>query len=271
MPYITCNGTKLYYEEQGNGTETIVFSHGLLLNHSMFSAQIDALKNRYRIIAYDHRGQGKSKFAPTGYDMNTLYEDVADLIEKLSPNKPVHFVGLSMGGFVGMRLAARKPNLLRSLALLNTSASAEPAPARRKYGLLTLLVKIFGVKSVHNKVIEIMFGKTFLQDPSRQAIRSHWEAQLLALPKKIIQPVEGVFRRPAIKAELPYITCPVLIIAGAEDVATPAKLSKKIQQAIPHAHLIVLDQVGHSSTIEAPETVSQCLIDFLEKIKQYNI
>ena len=75
----------------------------------MFRAQIDRLKPHYRCIAYDHRGQGDSAIAPDGYDMDTLAEDAAALIVALDAG-PCHFVGLSMGGFVGMRLALPGPN-----------------------------------------------------------------------------------------------------------------------------------------------------------------
>lgn len=68
-------------------------------------------KRRYRVITYDHRGQGKSSVPKTGYDMDSLYEDVVLLIEQLKLGS-VHFAGLSMGGFVGMRLAKGNINTL---------------------------------------------------------------------------------------------------------------------------------------------------------------
>src|SRR5258705_4258305 len=121
MPKLRCNNANIFYVEFGSGTETIIFSHGLMFNSHQWDEQLDYFKGHYRCIAYDHRGQGQSE-SVGGKDMDTLYEDAASLIEQLSPGKPIHFVGLSMGGFVGMRLAARKPHLLRSLTLLETSA-----------------------------------------------------------------------------------------------------------------------------------------------------
>ena len=66
MPYINANGVKLFYTDQGNGPETIVFAHGLLWSHKMFEAQVAFLKDKYRVIAYDHRGQGQSEHAIHG-------------------------------------------------------------------------------------------------------------------------------------------------------------------------------------------------------------
>ena len=72
MPTIKVNNTELFYEESGSGPETIVFSHGLLMDHTMFAAQQAAFSSSYRVIVYDHRGQGMSPDAASGYDMDTV-------------------------------------------------------------------------------------------------------------------------------------------------------------------------------------------------------
>ena len=126
MPTIQTNGANLYYQEHGSGDETIVFAHGLLCNSNMFNRQIDALKSRYRCIAFDFRGQGKSEVTANGYDMETLTLDTVELIQKLNCG-PCHFVGLSMGGFVGLRLAIRHAHLLKSLTVIDSSAGTEPS------------------------------------------------------------------------------------------------------------------------------------------------
>jgi 3-oxoadipate enol-lactonase len=172
MPIQLINGAHMYFERSGEGDEIIVFSHGLLFNHHMWDAQVAHFKNNFCCIAYDHRGQGQSD-SIGNLDMDTLYEDAATLIEALCPGKPVHFVGLSMGGFVGMRLAARKPQLLKSLILLDTSA--DPEPNRLKYLLLNQVFGWGGAKLVSDKVIRILFGKSSLEDPSKKSILEMWK------------------------------------------------------------------------------------------------
>ena len=99
----------------------------------MFEAQVAYFSALgFRCITFDHRGQGRSGVTADGYDMDTLSEDAAALIEHLGV-APVHFAGLSMGGFVGMRLAARRPELLKTLMLLETSADGEPEENGPKY------------------------------------------------------------------------------------------------------------------------------------------
>src|SRR5215470_11987860 len=124
MPTIEVNGATIAYTDAGPATApTVLFGHGLLFGGWMFGAQIQALRAEYRCVTIDWRGQGGSP--PAGrHDMDTLTADAVALIEALAL-APVHFVGLSMGGFVGQRLAARHGHLLRSLTLLDTSAGPE--------------------------------------------------------------------------------------------------------------------------------------------------
>ncbi len=95
MPFLTINGARLHYDDEGDGPQTIIFSHGLLFSGKMFAAQVAALKDRYRCITFDHRGQGQSEVTESEYDIDALTGDAAQLIEKLEI-APYHFVGLSM-------------------------------------------------------------------------------------------------------------------------------------------------------------------------------
>jgi 3-oxoadipate enol-lactonase len=260
MPFINCNGVSLYYVDQGAGDETLVFSHGLLMSHEMFHEQLDFFKSSYRCIAYDHRGQGKSEVTQTGYDMDSLYLDAAALIENLNVGA-VHFIGLSMGGFVGMRLAARKPHLLKSLTLLETSADAEVY--KLKYKLLSAVVKVAGTKPVHKKVMNILFGQTFLTDSERKDEVTHWTNHLLSRPRSITKCVDGVINRQPVYDELKSIAIPTLILVGDEDVATPPNKAERIHKQINGSILEVIEGAGHSSSIEVPEKVNFLLRKFL--------
>src|SRR5262249_10667082 len=180
MPIMNVNAAELYVEDTGAGAETIVFSHGLLWSGRMYDAQVAHLKARYRCVTYDHRGQGQSPPSPTPYDMETLAADATALIGLLGV-APVHFVGLSMGGFVGMRLAIRQPALLRSLILIETAADAEPRANVPKYRAMSWVTRILGYRPVLGSVMKIMFGPPFLRDGARAAQRRTMEQHLLGL------------------------------------------------------------------------------------------
>jgi len=260
MPLINCNNTSLYYIDEGSGPDTILFSHGLLFSHEMFRAQVDFLKTKYRCIAYDHRGQGKSEVTESGYDMDTLYLDAASLIETLQLGA-VHFVGLSMGGFVGMRLAARKPHLIKSLTLLETSADAEVF--KLKYKFLNIIVGLAGTKPVHKKVMNILFGQTFLNDPARKDEYMYWKNHLLSRPRTITKAVDGVINRQSIYDEIKGIEKPTLTIVGDEDVATVPEKATRIHKQIKGSTLEIVKGAGHSSTIEQPQEINRLLLLFL--------
>jgi pimeloyl-ACP methyl ester carboxylesterase len=262
MPHIKANGVNLYFEESGSGKETIVFSHGLLWSLKMFRAQVQHLQKRYRVIAYDHRGQGQSEVKEP-FDMDTLYEDAAALITVLCDG-PVHFVGLSMGGFVGMRLAARRPDLVKSLILLETSANAEPVENLPKYKMLNGLVKWVGVIGpIASQVMPIMFAESWLANPKNVQEIEFWKNELKSNKRSVTGPVEGVIYRKGLEKELQNITCPTMVVVGDEDVATKPEKAKYIQMSIPNAVLHLIPSAGHSSCIEKPEIVNRLLDEWL--------
>ena len=127
MPKILSNGIQLHYEEMGSGPETIVFSHSYLADHYHFNPQMQALKDRYRCIAFDHRGHGQSEIPDDGYGMENLYEDAVGFIEALDC-APCHFVGLSTGGFIGVRIGIRHSSIVHSRQVHQRSIGGHNLP-----------------------------------------------------------------------------------------------------------------------------------------------
>ena len=265
MPAVKVNGVELYYRESGSGQETIVFSHGLLMDHSMFEAQRAAFEGRYRVIAYDHRGQGQSPDPGSGYDMDTVSNDAAALIEKLDA-APCHFAGLSMGGFVGIRLAARRRDLIRTLTLMNTTALRQRAYERLKYGFLAQLVKVVGTAPFTGIAVKELFGKTTRasNDPAKRAMLDEWTAKLRSRPKYTAKALLGVMNRPEFpKEELAAIRCATLIIAGEDDTAQPPRNSAPLATAIRNSKFVRIAGAGHSSSLEQPEAVTQAMRELI--------
>lgn len=266
MPRIRANGADLYYEDQGSGPQTIVFAHGLLWSCRMFDRQVDALKERYRCVAFDFRGQGQSEVTRDGYDMDTLAGDAAALIEQLEL-APCHFLGLSMGGFIGLRLAARRPELIRSLMILESSADPEPVENVSKYRRFLLVERLLGPKAVAGAVMPIMFGRTFLSDPTRAEERRLWQARGAANHRVgIARATTGVIERVGVYDEIGRITAPTLIIVGDQDVATVPAKAERMHAAIPGSRLVVIPGAGHTSTVEQPEAVNAALAAFLSEV-----
>lgn len=267
MPSIDVNGTTLHYEDTGPGStgETIAFSHGLLWNTQLFAPQIEALRSRYRCVAWDHRGQGRSAGDRRhAIEMELVFQDAVQLIEALGTG-PVHFCGLSMGGFVAMRVGARRPDLIRSLILVETSADPEPAENVGRYRLLTAVTRFLHPRVVASSVAPIMFGDSFLSDPTRARERARY-IELMTARRDIWKSVNGVIDRPGVYEEIRRITAPTLVVVGDEDKATVPAKSERIRDAIPGAKLVRIPRAGHSSTVEEPEAVTAAIRGFLDEL-----
>ncbi|EOZ99759.1 Beta-ketoadipate enol-lactone hydrolase [Indibacter alkaliphilus LW1] len=265
MPHIQLNNVKIFYQKEGVGTEVILFSHGLLWSHKMFEEQIKHLSKTHTVIAYDHRGQGQSEVTAGSYDMDLLTLDALELINKLV-GKSVHFVGLSMGGFVGMRLASRYPDKIKSLILLETSANSEPVENLPKYKFLNGVVKWFGVvPTVAKSVMKIMFAESWLENPENKQAYKKWIKELQGNKKTITKSVEAVIYRKGVEEEIRNIKCPTMVVVGDEDIATKPEKAKFIQMSIPNAELHMLPGAGHSSSIEKPEEINRLISDWMQR------
>jgi pimeloyl-ACP methyl ester carboxylesterase len=265
MPKTRVNGVELHYEERGRGVP-LVFSHGLLWSGRMFDAQVEALSSRYRCITFDHRGQGQSPRSPkVPYSMDELAVDAAALLEWLGAT-PCHFVGLSMGGFVGLRLAIERPQLLRSLTLIESAADAEPRLNVPKYRAMSLMVRLAGVRPLLKPVMRIMFGPAFLRDAQRADERARQEALLRGndIPGMLAALDAVITRRPLLD-ELRHITTPTLVLHGEDDRAIVPPRARATAAAIAHARLRFIPRAGHTSTVEEPAAITHALAQFLDE------
>lgn len=266
MPKIRVNDVDLFYEETGSGPETMLFSHGYLMDHTMFQGQIDAFKDRFRIIAFDHRGHGQSEVTAVGYELDNLVTDAIALIEALDC-APCHFVGMSTGGFVGMRIGLRRPDLLQSLVLMDTSAEAEGEKKLREYNLLLTAVRFLGWWAVIGQVMPILFHEKFLNDPQRQAEVKKWRSIITGHDKKgMIAFGKGIFSRDSVLDQLDQIACPTDVIIGEYDQATTRSRSQNMVDNLSGAQLHVIPDAGHSAAVEEPETVTTAMRAFYERV-----
>jgi len=260
------NSVDLHVADSGDGPEAVVFSHGPLFSGVMFDPQVAALNRSYRCVVYDHRGQGRSAVPKSGYDLDTLTDDAISLIETLGTG-PCHFVGLSMGGGVGLRLAIRRPDLLRSLTLIACNADPEQRKSRSRYRKLNFLARWFGLKSVVGRAMPIVFGQTFLNDPARTKERNFWRRQIAAGDRiGTIRAISGLLNRSGVFAQLGAIKTPTLVLIGKEDVAADPERSERMQRAIAGSKLVRIPHAGHSTTLEEPDAVNTAIKEFLEAI-----
>jgi 3-oxoadipate enol-lactonase len=265
MPELEINATRLHYVELGEGNETVVLSHSYLVDHHHFERQIEALRGRYRVLAYDHRGHGESAKERGHCTMETLYTDGVAFLEALGRGR-VHWVGLSTGGFVGMRIAFRRPELLSSLTLLDTAASGEPWFRRLRFEAMFTVLRLFGFRPLMGEVMKTMFGPAFLKDPQRREQRDLWRQRIMDNDTPaLITFGRAIFSRDDVSGRLGEIALPTLVMVGEHDHATPLARARVLAERIPGAHLETIPRAGHLSTIEEPEFVNDKLLAFLAR------
>ncbi|MGY0499909.1 alpha/beta fold hydrolase [Nocardia sp. FBN12] len=269
MPIIHVDGVPIACTDTGTpagkpDAATVVFGHGLLFGGWMFRAQLESLQRDYRCVTLDWRGQGDTPPTAGGYDMDTLTADAVGVIRALDVG-PVHWVGLSMGGFVGQRLGARHGDLLRSLTLLDTSARAEDPTKIGEYHRLAWALRWFGIRPIAGRVATHLFGPAFLaSDTGAETVRE-WSRRLARVDRVGMRDaVHGVTGRAAVDDELRSVTVPTQVVVGADDAATPLPHARHLASLIPHAQLHTIPACGHTSSLEQPQVVTALLHGFLE-------
>lgn len=278
------NGTGLRVEEAGGGAETVVFSPALFTNRGLFDAPFAVLSGDYRCVRYDHRGQGDSGLGapqPSRHLLGTegLYEDAAALLDQLGIES-CHWVGASVGGFVGVRLAARHPDRVRSLTLIGFSTRRVPSANLRQIDLLGWMVRAsrplgpVGAavrRRVTEQVMRNMFGTTFMSDPSRADDREEWRQRFMAtIVPEAMPMLREVFGHPGNPPELlTQIQVPTLIIAGEDELAGLDEAHNdpvQAQRVISGARLMTIPGAGHMVLVEQPEAGTAAITEFIRTV-----
>lgn len=253
------DGIQLNYEIHGEKGPWVVLSHSLACNLHMWDAQISKLKDRFRVLAFDTRGHGSSD-APSGaYSLDTLVEDVRGLLDAAGVRDP-HFVGLSMGGMIGMCFALKYPSRFRSLVLCDTS-SRIPPEAGAVWNQRILTASERGMEPLVEPTLERWFTEPFRQRDAKTVARVG--DMIRATPTAGYIGCCHAIPSINVTDKLGAIKCPVLIIVGEQDVGTPVAMSEAIHKAVPGSELVVIPNASHLSNIEQPGAFDSALSKFL--------
>jgi 3-oxoadipate enol-lactonase len=211
------------------------------------------------VLRYDNRGHGASDVPPGPYTLARIGRDAQELIEGLKL-KSVVFCGLSLGGMVGMWLGANAPHLLSRAVLANTSAHiGQPEIWNQRIAL----IESEGMGAAAGGIIQRWLTKEFMdQNP---AMTAKMLAMVAGIPPAGYVAAAKAVRDMDLRASLPSIKTPVLVIAGARDPATPPAMGEAITQDVPNARLAILD-AAHLSNIEKPEEFSGLVVNFLAQV-----
>lgn len=243
------------------GAPAIVFSNSIGTTLEMWDAQAAALSGRWRCVRYDTRGHGGSSTVDRPATIDDLADDLAGLLDALDIGR-AHVVGLSLGGMTAQAFASRHPARVRGLALLATAAHLPPAEA---WAQRARTVRAEGMAAIVEAVIPRWFTPAFVEarPDAVDAVRRRFVAND---PRGYAACCE-VIRDMDLRGRLPAIAAPTLVIAGADDPATPVSMMEDIRARVPDAELLVLPRAAHLLAVERADRVNRALAAFLEDVE----
>ena len=251
---------QMAYTDTGIGTP-VVLIHGYPFNRSLWSEQLTALGNSYRVIAPDLRGFGETDFSAGPATMNRMAQDVAELMEQLRIPQAV-IGGLSMGGYLALAFYKQFPSRVRRLILADTRAQADTEEAKETRAQQAEKALSEGMAGI----ADAMLPKLLTPDTvsKRPEIVIHVRDMMLKTkPEGAAAALMGMAEREDQTSLLSQISAPTLILVGAEDAITPVADSEKMHRAIPSSRLVVLENAGHVSNLERTEQFNDALLEFL--------
>jgi 3-oxoadipate enol-lactonase len=256
----TVNGIETYYEIHGKeGAPWLVFSHSLACSVRMWDGQIDAFKDRFRILAYDTRGHGQSAAPKGAYTLEGLADDLHSLLGHLQISK-AHYCGLSMGGMIGQTFALKYPGIFQSLTLCDTT-SRYPAAAAPMWQERIRIAESQGLKPLVQPTLERWFTGAF-----RKSNPDEVKSIASQIEKTPVPGYAGcchAIPKIDVTARLKEIKCPALVICGEDDPGTPPAMAREIHDNLPGSKLVLIPQAAHLSNIEQPAAFNRALAEFL--------
>ncbi len=248
--------------DRGEG-DPLVLCHGTLMDRTMFTPQVDALEDEFRVVAYDTRARTDRYVGP--YDLYDLADDCAALLDALDIDSCV-LGGMSMGGFMALRFAERYPERVDGLVLIDTTAGPHEDHEIERYGEMIQTTKETGEvpEGLADVVKHILFGST--TNERNTELVDAWVDRWLTYPgESVYYEVDSWLERPDFTDELDGIDAPALVVHGEEDVALTPDRSDSLVERLD-AERVMVPEAGHSSNVENPEPVNEAIGSFLADI-----
>lgn len=242
----------------------VVCLHSLFLSPRMFDELVERGAGQFRFIRPEFPGQGSRVDEPSAVvTMDECADDLIRTIEALGLTS-VAIVGQSMGGDVAVRVAARRPDLVRALVFSGSSVRAEKRTINWSTRAASVITKRrgFGGPAVNN-ILGFMFGETTRTAPERRHIIDQWGPFIRRLSPNLVWAVRGVTERKSAVHLLPLIKAPTLVINGLEDPVRPDAWATEVTDGITGATQLRIPDAGHSTILERPDIVIPAILEFL--------
>jgi len=258
---ITVNDLTVSYNDEGeSGAPVIIFIHGFPFNKSMWDKQFKALKENYRVIAYDVRGHGNSDAGKGDFSIELFANDLLSFMDALKIDKAM-LCGLSMGGYIALNAVENYPDRFDALILSDTTCVADTPEAKEKRLKAIESIKKSGVEKYAEESIKNLFAPESLST-KKEEIAAVREMIVNTSKQSLYKTLQAFYKRKETCSKLHDINVPVLIVVGKEDKITPPEAAQMMHEKIEDSILYIIEHAGHLSNIENP-------FDFNNKLEEF--
>ncbi len=273
----TSDGASLHVVERGQGRPLLLL-HGVTLQWWVWGAQFNTLSDRYRVIAWDMRGHGRSTVGSDGITLEAVADDIAAVLTELDLTDAL-VVGHSMGGMALGRFCNRHEDLMvercGGLMFLDTSAAplALPAALETSARATELVRRIayagtarprLGYSWPDSDLALLLVRTAFGRDPSAEAVEDVRKMLSEMDDHNLVAAGRAIVDHD-VRKDLAHVKVPAMVVVGSSDLLTPVSQAKVLAAAIPAAALRILPGIGHQTMQEAPERFAE-LIDELASL-----
>jgi 3-oxoadipate enol-lactonase len=234
----------------------LVLANSLGTTVEMWEPQLPALAERYRVVRFDTRGHGRSPVPAGPYTIGDLGGDVLALLDELGVAR-AHYCGLSLGGMVGIWLAAHAPERIDRLVLCCTAARLTPDSWAHR----AAVVRAEGTGAIADLVVSRWLTPEYAA--RHPDLVARLRAMLAATPAEGYASCCGVIETLDLTAALPSITAPTLVLHGADDPAIPPAHGAGIAAAVPGARLTLVRDAAHLANVEQADAVTTLIVEHL--------
>lgn len=245
----------------GEWTPPLVLVHGFPLSAAMWAPVRPYLESRSWVVTPDLPGFGGTPPLPGPVSMEALADWVADLADDLAIDRFV-LGGHSMGGYVALALAARRPERLAGLVLVDTRATADTPEAADRRRAAAADIGLHGGAPFRESFLPNLVGETTRRTRPEVVAGMHALAEAVS-DRVLVACLEGMRQRPDRSGLLARLDLPALVLVGEEDVVTPPAESAAMARAMPQAEMVVIPGAGHTPSLEQPEATGRALSRWL--------
>ena len=260
MALAKVNGQEIFYTDSGGTGPVVILAHGFLMDQTMFDAQVAALSPEFRVITWDERGLGQTKWDGKDFTYWDSADDCLGLMDHLGINKCV-IGGMSQGGFLSMRAALKAPERVTALILIDTAADNDNEETLAGYRMMV------DTWVQHGPVPDLteIIANIIIAEPTENAKSiAKWQNFAIDAVKAT---AKCLLERDDITDRLGEIKCPAIILHGTADTAISMERAEALRAGLVGAGKIIpIEGAGHSSNLTHAQLVNPPLLEFLRSV-----